>query len=213
MRLPTRVPVTPDRDEAREWLARELARPEYREAQGSWLQQLWDRVREAFDTISVPGLGTNWTGVVVVLALLAIVVVAVLLVAGPLQRSVRADGGDAVFVSGPQSSAEHLTRADAAATAGDFETAVQERFRALVRSLEERALIDRRPGRTAYEVALEASGPLPQCAAGLIRAARTFDDVRYGGRGADAGTDELLRRVLSEVAGTRPAPFRAAASA
>ena len=198
------APVTPGRDQAREWLARELAGREYREEQGAWLQRAWDWVLEKLEGVGVPGLGTSWSSVVVVVLLLAAVAAAVLLVSGPIRRVARDDGAAGVFEAGPRSSAEHGAQADAHAAAGQWALAVQERFRALVRSLEERDLIDRRPGRTAHEVAREASTPLPGCAAGLARAARTFDDVRYGGRPASAETDQELRAVAAAVAASRP---------
>ena len=207
MRLPTAgVPVTPDRAVARQWLAEELAGREYREARGSWLQRVWNALYDWFTSLQVPGVGTSWTAVLVVVLLLAALVAAVLLVAGPVRRTARAARPDAVFDAGPEPSSAHLARADAAAAAGDWDAAVTERFRGLVRSLEERTLIERRPGRTAHEVAHEAAGPLPSCAQALTRAARTFDDVRYGGRTASATSDGDLRRTVDEVAGTRPRP-------
>ena len=57
-------------------------------------------------------------------------------------------------------------------------------MRAIVRSLEERALLDPRPGRTADEAAAEAGRALPAHADRLRAAARDFDDVTYGGRTA-----------------------------
>ena len=205
MRLPgAGVPVTPDRAEARQWLAQELAGREYREARGTWLQRAWEALYEWFTSLQVPGVGTSWTGVLVVVLLLAALVAAVLLVSGPVRRTARAARPDAVFDTGPEPSTAHLARADAAAAAGAWDVAVTERFRGLVRSLEERTLIERRPGRTAHEVAHEAAGPLPGCAQALTRAARTFDDVRYGGRTASVAADEDLRRTVDEVAATRP---------
>lgn len=198
------VPVVPDRSRAREWLATELARDEYREARGSWVQRVWNALYDWFTSVRVPGFGTSWTGVLVVVLLLAAVVAVVLLVSGPIRRTARAARPDAVFDTGPEPSTAHLSRADAAAAAGAWELAVTERFRGLVRALEERTLIERRPGRTAHEVALEAAGPLPERAPALTRAARTFDDVRYGGRPASATADDDLRRTVDEVAATRP---------
>lgn len=69
--------------------------------------------------------------------------------------------------------------------AGRWNQAVQERMRALVRSLEERTLLDPRPGRTADEAAAAAGHALPTYDARLRAAARVFDDVTYGGRSAD----------------------------
>ncbi|WP_432496119.1 DUF4129 domain-containing protein [Kineococcus auxinigenes] len=198
------APVLPGREEARRLLAEELAGREYREESGSWLVRAWDWLVQRLSEVQVPGVGTGLTAVLVVVVLLVAVVVVVLLVAGPLRRSGGAQRAEEVFEAGPEPASAHVQRADEAAAAGRWDVAVAERFRALVRSLEERALLDRRPGRTAHEVAVEAAAALPGCAAGLTRAARAFDDVRYGGRPASAATDADLRRVLEEVAAARP---------
>lgn len=199
------VPVQPDRSTARGWLAQELAGPEYRQSQGSWLARAWSWLWDRLQQVSVPGLGTGWTSVVVVVVLLVALVAVVLLVGGPLRRSARQSPPGPVFETAPEPSSAHFARADAAAAAGDHALAVAERFRGLVRALEERALLDVRPGRTAAEIAAEAGAWLPDCADALHRAARTFEDVRYGGRPATAATDDDLRDVVRQVAGARPA--------
>ncbi|NIZ93082.1 DUF4129 domain-containing protein [Kineococcus rubinsiae] len=197
------APLVPDAGQARELLARELAGGEYRGQEEPWLQRVWTWVTERLDRVQVPGLGTSWTGPLLVVLVLVAVVVVVLAVAGPVRRGARAPEADAAF-DDLVPAAEHHRRADAAAAAGQWSVAVQERFRAVVRSLEERALLERRPGRTAHEVAEEAAVPLPACAAGLRRAARTFDDVRYGGRTASPEVEAEVRRLAAEVAATRP---------
>lgn len=88
----------------------------------------------------------------------------------------------ALFDDRPRSAAEHRATAQAHAAAQRWSEAVQERMRAIVRSLEERALLDPRPGRTADEAAAEAGRTLPAHADQLRDAAREFDGVTYGGR-------------------------------
>jgi len=68
--------------------------------------------------------------------------------------------------------------------------------------LEERSILPPRLGRTADELATEASGPLPAQAGQLRDAARLFDDVRYGDR---AGTADGYRRLRDLDAGIRAA--------
>lgn len=77
-------------------------------------------------------------------------------------------------------------------------------MRALVRALEERALLDPRPGRTADEAASEAARPLPGHAARLHTAARDFDDVTYGGRTADEATYRKMSALDDDLRRTRP---------
>jgi hypothetical protein len=90
---------------------------------------------------------------------------------------------------------------------------VQERLRAIVRGLEERAILDERPGRTAHEAAAEAGRSLPALTAELTAAAAVFDDVRYGAHPATAAMDTTLRDLDRRCAAARPAREPAAAAA
>ena len=101
---------------------------------------------------------------------------------GPLRTAATADRWCSSGAA--RSAAEHRADAERAAAAGDWEEAVRQRFRALVRALEERDVLDERPGRTADEAAAEAARSMPASAAELAWAARQFDDVAYGGRHA-----------------------------
>jgi hypothetical protein len=87
---------------------------------------------------------------------------------------------------------EHRAAAERAAADGDWPTAVRERFRAVVRGLEERAVLEPRLGRTADEAAAEAGVAFPDSRSSVRAAARVFDDVVYGGRPA---TEESYRQV------------------
>ncbi|MYX39924.1 DUF4129 domain-containing protein, partial [Streptomyces sp. SID89] len=110
----------------------------------------------------------------------------------------------ALFDDRPRSAADHRAAAEAHAAQGHWSQALQERMRAVVRSLEERALLDTRPGRTADEAAAEAGRTLPGHTDRLHAAARDFDDVTYGGRTA---TEESYRRIAAldqELEHTRP---------
>ena len=71
----------------------------------------------------------------------------------------------------------------------DWRVAVVERYRAVVAELEERGVIDPRPGRTADEAAADAGAVLPAVAADLGAGARLFDAVHYGNRPASADND------------------------
>ena len=75
----------------------------------------------------------------------------------------------------------------------------------MVRSLEERALVDPRPGATADEVAAQAASALPGLAGDLAAAARLFDDVTYGHHGAGPDSDARLRELDAAVGSARPA--------
>src|SRR6185437_11994579 len=95
--------------------------------------------------------------------------------------------------------AEHRLRAQQAAAAGRYDEAVRESLRAVARRLDERALVEPRPGRTADELAVEAGRLLPQLQSELVAGARTFDDVVYGPVTATAAHAEQLRRLDEQV--------------
>jgi hypothetical protein len=191
------IPIDVGRDAARDAASRELSDPAYQAAQPSWFDRLlrWltDRLNDFLNGVStvVPG---GILGVVILVLLVVVVLVVIRLRVGPLAREARA----IVFAGRPQSAAEHRRAADDAAARGDLVEAVRERFRALVRGLEERGVLDERSGRTVDEVAREAGCRLPEHAPALHVAARMFDDVWYGGRPATAaGYQQLVNLDLA----------------
>ncbi len=82
-------------------------------------------------------------------------------------------------------------------------------MRALVRGLEERTVLDPRPGRTADEAAAEAGRALPERARELASAARLFDDIAFGERTADEPAYRLLADLDRALERTRPTPVAA----
>jgi hypothetical protein len=198
------APVTPDADEARRWLLDELAEEVYRQAEPSVFARAVGWLLDRLQAIDLPdGPGSQVLLVTLLLVVAAGVVVALAL-AGPVRLGRRRSRGD-VFQDVSRTAVDHRRAADEHAAAGRWADAVQERFRAIVRSLEERALIRPAPGTTADEVANEAALVLPGLGADLRAAARLFDDVRYGGRPAADEHDARLRRLDEAVAAARPA--------
>ena len=199
------VPVELGRDEAAQLAREELAKQVYRDAGPGlverlvrWLLEQAGRLLDGAAGVS-PG---GYAGLVVVLLLVAAAIVAVRLKVGPLGR--RATREQALFVGRARTAAQHRAAADAHAAAGAWAEAVRERLRAVVRSLEERAVLDERPGRTADEAAAEAGRALPSCAAGLRSAAVLFDEVWYGGRPAGPESYAALRDLDAQVQAARP---------
>lgn len=194
--LLTDVPVDIDRDDARRAAVAELSDPKYRDAQpnilqqiGQWLGEQLEKVLNGLSSV-VPG---GPLGLLLVVVLLIVLVVVVRLRTGKVARTARA--GRVVFGGKRQSAADYRRSATEAAAAGRYDDAVRDRFRAVVRALEERALLDTRSGRTADEAAAEAGVLLPNVANELRQGARLFDDVHYGGRD---GT-EAAYRALTEL--------------
>ncbi|MFI8944893.1 DUF4129 domain-containing protein [Streptomyces sp. NPDC053750] len=186
-------PVTIPRDPAREAARRELSKRMYHENDPSWFQQalnaFWDWVEDLFSTASTVTPGGTLGLIVVIVAVLAALGALWWRLGTPRRQAVSAP---ALFDDRPRSAADHRAAAQAHAAQGHWNQAVQERMRAVVRALEERALLDIRPGRTADEAAAEAGRALPAHGDRLRAAARDFDDVTYGGR---PGTEQSYRRL------------------
>ncbi|MEV6856355.1 DUF4129 domain-containing protein [Streptomyces microflavus] len=200
------IPVDTPRVPAREAAESELSKPMYHENDPNFLQRglnhVWDWVAGVFDAAAGAAPGGPAGLVVLVLVVIGLAV-ALWWRLGTPQPSSRT--ADALFENdGPRSAAQHRAAADAHAAALRWTEAVQERMRAIVRSLEERALLDPRPGRTADEAAAEAGRALPDHATRLRSAARDFDDVTYGGRTAGQPTYLALRALDTELDEAKP---------
>lgn len=197
------------RDAARE----ELSKGIYQAERPGLVHQLVDKVLELL------GKGLDRAGEVVPggpggLIILALLVVAAIVVVrlrtGPLSRAARTGSPFGGFEAA-LTPAEHRRNADEHESAGRYAEAVRERLRAIVRDLEQRVILEPRLGRTADEFAYEGGAALPNVAVDLHRAARTFDDVWYGGRPATAAMSADLRAIDQRVQAARPAPARQAA--
>ncbi len=186
-------PVTIPRDPAREAARRELSKRMYHENDPSWFQRalnaFWDWIDELFNRASTATPGGTLGLIVIIVAVLAVLGALWWRLGTPRRLPASAP---ALFDDRPRSAADHRAAADAHAAQGHWNQAVQERMRAIVRALEERALLDARPGRTADEAATEAGRALPDHSGRLRAAARDFDDVTYGGR---PGTEQSYRRL------------------
>jgi hypothetical protein len=194
-------PVQPDAATARRWAATELADPVYHR-QESLLIRLVRWILEQFDGLPALGVSPRVAALVVV-GVLAVVVALALWIAGPVRRARRVAARAVLARDDRRTAAQLRTAADAAAAGGDWSLAVAERFRAVVRDLEERAVLDERPGRTALEVADEAGRVLPAVAADLAGAAEAFDDVVYGERPAGPEQDAAMRATDQRVRAAR----------
>ncbi|WP_149553041.1 DUF4129 domain-containing protein [Streptomyces marokkonensis] len=186
-------PVTLPRDPAREAARRELSKRMYHENDPSWFQRaldaFWEWVGKLFDAASTATPGGTLGLIVVIAAAIAVLGALWWRLGTPRREPASVP---ALFDDRPRSAAEHRAAAEAHAAQGHWNQAVRERMRAIVRALEERALLDIRPGRTADEAAAEAGRALPAHTDRLHGAARAFDDVTYGGRTA---TEQTYRRI------------------
>ena len=194
------VPVVIDRDDARRAAAAELSKPDYRAAEPGLVERvlrwLGQRLADLFAAASgvVPG---GPLGLLVLLAVVVLVIVVVRLRVGKVARTVRASRP--IFEGRVLAAADHRAAAEQAAAAGDLDGAVRERFRAIVRVLEERGVLDELAGRTADEAAREAGARLPATRDELAAAAGIFGAVHYGGLPASAGDYRQLVALDGQV--------------
>ncbi|WP_161226087.1 DUF4129 domain-containing protein [Streptomyces sp. SID8352] len=188
-------PLSVPRDPAREAARRELAKRMYHENDPNWFERalsaFWKWVDALFTTASTATPGGAVGLVVVIAAVLAVLGALWWRLGTPRRPPV---SSPALFGDRPRTAADHRAAAGAHAARGHWDLAVRERMRAVVRALEERALLDVRPGRTADEAAVEAGRALPAHRERLRAAARDFDDVVYGGR---PGTEAAYRRLTA----------------
>lgn len=184
-------PIDIGRDEARRRAEEELAKAKY---QGlpqwlkdllAWLDARWDDIRELADpggTPRAPGQ-VDWVYLLIVIVVVTAIVLLVWKFGLPKWRKRTRDAE--VEADPDQSPEDYRSIADRAAQAQEWTVAVRERFRALVRELEERTIIDPRPARTALEAAGTSARMLPAVERDLHAAALLFNDVMYGERIAD----------------------------
>ncbi|WP_405013083.1 DUF4129 domain-containing protein [Kitasatospora sp. NBC_01539] len=210
------APVTIPRGPARDALRDEMFDPAYHRHDPSLVQRATDWLGERLDELFAHlghSMAGDATGIVLLVLLVVLVVGALWWRLGAPRRETVRTG--ALFEHrGPRSAEQHRRAAAAHAAAGEWPQAVREQMRAVVRSLEERTLLDTRPGRTADEAAAEAGRVLPDQARALASAARTFDDVVYGERAADRAAYEGLLALDRSVGASRPvlAPARGGAA-
>ncbi|MEU3219579.1 DUF4129 domain-containing protein [Streptomyces sp. NPDC006971] len=199
------IPVDTPRVPAREAAERELSKPMYHENDPGLLRrglgQLWDWLGDLLNMAS--GAAPGGPLGLVVLALAVIGLVAALWWRLGTPRAI-GRSTDTLFDDVPRTAAEHRAAAETHAAAQRWNEAIQERMRAIVRSLEERALIDPRPGRTADEAAAEAARLLPSHATRLRAAARDFDDVTYGGRTTNQQVYSSVRELDIDLEAAKP---------
>ena len=202
------VPVDPSSPQAQDWLRNELAKPEYQAARPTWLDVASKTVQDwLFSLFSSPKGAAGTVLLLVVVLLIAALIVGAFVIYGlPRLNRRAASGRRALFGSDDTRSADELRRSAAdAARESDWSLAIEEQFRAIAAALDERTLVEVRPGTTATEFAARAAQAAAALATELRQAARTFDEVRYLDRpGSEAGYQQLVA-LDAQLQRVRPA--------
>ena len=186
------VPVTPNRQQAQQQAAQELAQGKYHVSPSPS-----PSTPTPTPSVSTPSpTPTSNTShhsssstILLVILLIVVVGIAVLLILrriGKPRRDKSEKSKTAKHLAGGASevplfgAALHRHNAAQAAKGGNWQEAIRERFRAIIAVLDEQALLPERKDRTADEAARDAGELLPEHAAALRDAARAFGEVEYG---------------------------------
>ncbi len=203
-------PVT--RDGARDEARRELSKSIYADAEPGWFTRLieWinDKITDIFDWLTPDpadkGLGGfTGLGTLALLILLLAAVVIIRMWLGPLRRAARTDHGGDDGLHSTLSSEALREQAEEFARRGAYAEAVRARLRAAVRMLEEKGVLDPRPGRTAGEIVAEVARTAPEAAEPLREAVTVFSEIWYGGQSATQASYTALARADEALAALR----------
>ena len=205
--LPWHVPVDPEPPEARQWLVDELSKPQYQAAKPTLFDQIAKAISDWFSSLQIGTVeGPPAFGLGVILVLVAAALVVAFLIFGVPRLNRRSRVAGVLFgEDDDRGSADMRRDAAAAASRGDYATAIAELFRALARGLAERTIVTVTPGTTARGFAGRAGITFPQFADRLVTAAEAFDAVRYLGHPGSVEGYEALVALESEVRAARPA--------
>lgn len=203
---PSEIPVDPTAPEARQWAEEELAKAAYNPTDtiftriGRWIGNLFQELLSGQFGASNPILA-----VVIAIALLAVVALVIVFASRVRRvRNVTASRSHSLFDDARTS--EELSRdARSALQRGEYSAAFLDSYRAIIRSLDERVLIEDRPGLTAREAAALASIPFPRFEHTWNWASATFDAVCYGTATPTGDEARHLLEFGSTVARTTPA--------
>jgi hypothetical protein len=196
-------PLDVGRDEAQSAARDELSRRIYHADDPPLLYRLLDKVWGWLgDALGRAAEASPGGALGLVLLIIAAVVLLVVLRwrVGPMGRAAQRR---ALFSDEPLDADGHRRLAEQQAADGDYAEAVRERLRAIVRELEQRGILEPRPGRTADEAAADAAAVVPELADDLRRVARIFDDIWYGGRTATPDHYADTRAVDDHVRAVR----------
>lgn len=190
------VPVDPGPDEARNWILGELAKPGYQAAQPTLFDRIAKAISDWFSSLTVGDPGAPPTlGIAVVVTLVIVGLVVAFLIFGVPRLNRRSSVAGILFGEGDDRHSSLIRKdAEAAASRGDYEVAIEEMFRAIARGLAERSIVTTTPGTTARGFADRAAVVFSTFDDRLVESAAFFDGVRYL---SQAGTYEQFLAVAT----------------
>ncbi|WP_052273837.1 DUF4129 domain-containing protein [Arthrobacter sp. L77] len=200
--------LTPDTDEARRLLEEELTEPPYVEAQPGIVERIISEILRGIARLldGMGGLAPGPGTLVLALGAVLAVIVAVVLIKPRLNARGRKQES-AVFDDDATHSADHHRgRAAALATARDWNGAVAEVLRAVIRSAEERLVVADQPGRTATEAAAQLGAVFAPLSADVAWLAEVFNETHYGSGTASGDAYRRAAALDARLSAERPIP-------
>ncbi len=199
------TPIAIDRDGAARAARRELSRGLYHPGLGDrvsgWVGQSLSWLGAQLSRLGGNGPASGWVGGLVLAVAMVVLALGIWRLGLPARQR-RSRAAQVAAATPELDAAGHRAAALAAAAAGDRATAVRERFRALTRELEQRAVLDAVPGRTATEIASDAAAVVPALGPVLHPAAAALGAIVYGSGSAGpadlaavAAADEAVQAV------------------
>ncbi|MET4782159.1 DUF4129 domain-containing protein [Glaciihabitans sp. UYNi722] len=201
------VPVNPDAPTARDWIIRELAKPEYQAAKPTWFDRLSSAFWDWINSLKFgDGVATQGPLLAIALAVVVAAIVAAFLIFGPPRLGRRSVVTGVLFGEDDRRTAVDIRKAaEDAASRGEWTVAIEEMFRSIARGLAERTIVTTNPGSTARDFAARAGTRLPTFADALSAAAVAFDEVRYLGRDGQEETYRLSASLELDLRSAKPA--------
>ena len=167
--LACEAPLTPDEEEARDWLLKELSRVEYSEAPSPIVRFVEAIIRWFTEALSWKGQGAPPISLILmIIAIIAIAGVIIALILNPIRLARKASR--TVWA-----------------------------YRLMVLGLDEHEVVSSTPGLTAHEAARAATRVVPDMGAELAQHAREFDAVRYGHSSMTRDQVEALRSFTRQL--------------
>jgi hypothetical protein len=211
--LPLDVPVGLGRDDARQRAADELSKAKYG-GSPEWVDEAVETATRIVERLvdlylrltggRQDGDGVSWGFLAAVAILVLGLALVVWKVGLPRWRSRTQPGS--LALDAKVAAADYRRLAEQHAARGDWQAAVRDRFRGLVRDLETRTILQVRPARTAWEAVWSASTVLPQSRDALVAGADLFNRVVYSDQRAEpadyaqmVGIDDAVTEAADRV--------------
>lgn len=205
--------LSPSPDQARRWVADELAKDEYQDRR-SLLQRFFEWLNERLqDLQGQPGNGGVSLPSFVIAGLVVVLVLLLAYFATKIRRERRTVTSRSSVLGDSTLTADQL-RARAATAMGEqrWDDALLDYTRAIARDADRRTLLSDAPSLTAHEIGRQLAIVFPDHVGPLTTAMDLFDAVAYGDLVATredaqtvSATDELLRRARPRLP-ERPRP-------